>query len=345
MAQFGLRECAGPAPSSERQSETALTTEFDMSQPLVSILIPCFNAEKYVGEAIDSALTQTYSNVEVVVIDDGSTDGSLEVIRSFGERIRWESGSNRGGCEARNRALALARGEFIQFLDADDILYPDKLACQLPELIEDRADFVFCVGDSFFPDGRRSFGKLYPSPTGYDPLIYCLSHTITTNAVLHRRTKLESVGGFREGLPRAQEWDLHVRLGAIGVRLSQSSRALFVIRRHPGPHVSQIRMPPQYFSDLLFDNVEAFERSGLLDAARRKSLAPILHLQAIYAYRNGAKETATRGFEIARRFASRYKYAERWWVRAIASTIGPLPTERFLELSRSLRNQVVGRPN
>ena len=74
-----------------------------VTTPLISIVIPCYNAERYVGEAIRSALSQTYPNVEIIVIDDGSTDGSLDVIRSFGGAIRWETGPNRGGCAARNR--------------------------------------------------------------------------------------------------------------------------------------------------------------------------------------------------------------------------------------------------
>ena len=82
-----------------------------LNDPLVSIIIPCYNAEKYVGEAIESALAQTYPNKEVIVIDDGSTDGSLQVIKSFGHRIRWETGPNRGGSAARNRGIELARGE------------------------------------------------------------------------------------------------------------------------------------------------------------------------------------------------------------------------------------------
>ncbi len=90
--------------------------------PLVSIVIPCFNAEGTVGEAIQSALDQDYPNREVIVIDDGSTDKSVDVIRTFGDSIRWETGPNRGGNVARNRGLELARGTLIQFLDSDDIL-------------------------------------------------------------------------------------------------------------------------------------------------------------------------------------------------------------------------------
>jgi glycosyltransferase involved in cell wall biosynthesis len=98
--------------------------------PLVSIIIPCYNAEKYVAEAIQSALDQTYPECEVIVIDDGSSDGSLEVIKGFGEKIRWESGPNRGGCAARNRGAALAKGEYFQFLDADDVLDAAKVGHQ-----------------------------------------------------------------------------------------------------------------------------------------------------------------------------------------------------------------------
>src|SRR5438270_10693715 len=98
---------------------------------LVSILIPCYNAERWVAQAIESALAQTWPIKEVIVVDDGSTDGSLDVIRSFGDRIQWETGPNQGGNAARNRLLDLARGEWLQYLDADDYLLPEKVERQI----------------------------------------------------------------------------------------------------------------------------------------------------------------------------------------------------------------------
>jgi glycosyltransferase involved in cell wall biosynthesis len=97
----------------------------------ISILIPCYNAERWVGQAIESALAQTWSNKEVIVVDDGSTDGSRAVIESYGDRIRYEFGPNRGGNPCRNRLLELASGQWVQFLDADDYLLPEKVEEQL----------------------------------------------------------------------------------------------------------------------------------------------------------------------------------------------------------------------
>ncbi|MBR9802985.1 glycosyltransferase family 2 protein [bacterium] len=100
-------------------------------QPKVSILIPCHNAERWVAEAIQSALDQTHEPKEVIVVDDGSTDNSINVIKTFGARIRWQSQPNRGGNYTRNRLLEMASGEWVQFLDADDYLLPTKIENQL----------------------------------------------------------------------------------------------------------------------------------------------------------------------------------------------------------------------
>src|SRR5439155_25020344 len=102
-----------------------------MHSPLVSVIIPCYNAGRWVGDAIRSALNQTYTNVEIIVIDDGSTDDSLEVIRAFKDKVRWKTGVNHGPCAARNLGLGLAQGEWVQFLDADDLLHPQKIQLAL----------------------------------------------------------------------------------------------------------------------------------------------------------------------------------------------------------------------
>lgn len=122
--------------------------------PIVSIVIPCYNKVAYVAAAIESALSQT-ADCEVIVIDDGSTDGSLEAIRHFDGRIRWETGPNRGGSAARNRGLTLAEGRFIQFLDADDILPADKVALQLARLAGAPVDTIaLCPWSVLHDDGR-----------------------------------------------------------------------------------------------------------------------------------------------------------------------------------------------
>src|SRR5437016_5128593 len=96
----------------------------------VSILIPCFNAERWIGQCIESALAQTWSEKEIIVLDDGSTDGSLDQIRKFDGVIRWETSRNRGSSAARNRLLELASGEWLQYLDADDCLLAEHVARQ-----------------------------------------------------------------------------------------------------------------------------------------------------------------------------------------------------------------------
>ena len=94
-----------------------------LPQPgVVSIVIPCYNCELFLAETLESAFAQSYAHTEMIVIDDGSTDGTARLIRSYAGRVKAEFGPNRGASAARNRGTALARGEFIQYLDADDLL-------------------------------------------------------------------------------------------------------------------------------------------------------------------------------------------------------------------------------
>ena len=123
---------------------------------LVSILIPCFNAERWVAQTIESALSQTWLEKEVILVDDGSKDASLAIIKTFGDRIRWVSGPNRGSNVARNRLLELAHGDWLQYLDADDYLLPEKIARQMEFIAANPAADVIWAGNNRTLRGRQN---------------------------------------------------------------------------------------------------------------------------------------------------------------------------------------------
>lgn len=130
--------------------------------PLVSIIIPCFNAERWLAETLESALAQTWPEKEIILVDDGSTDGSLALARKFEPRgVVVITQSNAGAAAARNTGLVRARGEFIQFLDADDLLAPDKIEKQVRLLQERGTDcLATCAWSRFTTDPAA--GKLDP---------------------------------------------------------------------------------------------------------------------------------------------------------------------------------------
>jgi glycosyltransferase involved in cell wall biosynthesis len=130
-----------------------------MATPLVSILIPAYNAEKWIDETIRSALNQTWNKKEIIVIDDGSHDSTLEIAKRYESRsVKIVSQNNAGACAARNKALTLAQGDFIQWLDADDILASDKISKQLMALGESRDSRILltCSWGKFFNSCKRA---------------------------------------------------------------------------------------------------------------------------------------------------------------------------------------------
>ena len=100
-------------------------------KPLVSCIVPVFNGERYLAEALDSILAQTYRPVDLIVVDDGSTDGTAQVAAGYGERITYLYQENSGPAAARNKGIDAAQGEFVAFLDADDVWHEEKLARQM----------------------------------------------------------------------------------------------------------------------------------------------------------------------------------------------------------------------
>jgi len=197
---------------------------------LVSILIPCFNAEPWISQAIESALAQTWPEKEVIVVDDGSTDRSLEIIKSFGERIRWETGPNRGGNPARNRLLALARGEWLQYLDADDYLQPDKIEKQLADAAPE-TDVLY--GPYIWEQWTAGRARLVPHPLPGESDLWTLLarwELPQTGACLWRKSAILAAGGWKPDQPCCQEHELYLRLLISGARFTRSEHAGAVYR-------------------------------------------------------------------------------------------------------------------
>jgi GT2 family glycosyltransferase len=182
----------------------------------VSILIPCYNTQQWITEAIESALNQTYPNKEIIVVDDGSTDGSLDIVRSFGDRIRWETGSHRGGNAARNRLLELSTGEWLQYLDADDYLFSDKIETQIRFLSQiSDADIIYSPVIVEYHQDNQSWQKVdqIPEPLPHDPWILLTRwHLPQTGGVLWRKEAIVDVGGWNEHQNCCQENELYLRL-------------------------------------------------------------------------------------------------------------------------------------
>lgn len=201
-----------------------------MNLPLVSVIIPLYNCSSFVSEAVYSALNQTYANIEVIVVDDGSTDDSYSVVSSIvDERLHVYSQLNQGACVARDRGLKESKGEYVKFLDADDVLYPDAIEVQV-EQISELGENEEVFGDFDYIDES---GCVYQSnkidvggfnSTNQD--IWYLSHWhMVTATPLQRRTLLERVGGFDVKLQAHQESTLHFSMSINGVK--------FVYKPHP----------------------------------------------------------------------------------------------------------------
>jgi glycosyltransferase involved in cell wall biosynthesis len=202
---------------------------------MVSVVIPCFNAGRWVAEAIHSCLNQTYSPIEVIVIDDGSTDKSLEVIKSFGDAIRWETGPNLGANHARNRGFALSSGKYVQFLDADDYLLAGKLFSQVSRLEESGADIVY--GDwrhqHHEADGGVRLEDVVCSGQQNDILAALLSGWwVAPCALLFRRGIVERVGGWDELLRAAQDTDFIISSVLAGARVVYQPGCDSIYRRY-----------------------------------------------------------------------------------------------------------------
>ncbi|HTE02443.1 MAG TPA: glycosyltransferase family 2 protein [Mucilaginibacter sp.] len=216
-----------------------------MSQPLVSIIIPVYNAEKYVAETVNSAINQSWPNKEILIIDDGSTDNSLAIVRKLENSwIRAYTQNNKGASAARNMGLKEAKGEYIQFLDADDLLQQDKIAHQV-KLLADQPGCVTVGGTVHFFDGTdpykatRDFGR----QAVIEPLRFLLrlyggnliepgyEGMIQPNAWLTPRSVIDKAGYWNEELTLDDDGEYFCRVILASENIIYSADAINYYRK------------------------------------------------------------------------------------------------------------------
>jgi glycosyltransferase involved in cell wall biosynthesis len=204
---------------------------------LVSVIIPTYNCAAFLGEAVQSVLAQTYPQLEIVIVDDGSTDGTEQVLRPWMDCLRFLRQGRLGPSVARNQAILSTRGEYIAFLDADDVWWPAKLARQVDYL--GRHPDVALVYTDYHRDSQASLtdeGRLrhYHHKASGQVFYHLLRENfIHTSTVMVRREALARVGLFDPSLRGAEDLDLWLRL-ARQAEFGGLDEVLVSVRQHPG---------------------------------------------------------------------------------------------------------------
>jgi glycosyltransferase involved in cell wall biosynthesis len=254
--------------------------------PLVSIIIPAYNVEEWVAEAVDSALAQTYPRVEVVVVNDGSTDGTAEIIAGYGDRIVVVEQENQGLGAARNSGLRASHGSLIGLLDADDIWLPERLDAVVPLLMA-RPEIGMVTSNSFVMEGatptlKQCYGdrRKHPFPAREEDQLDEIAHrNFLFVSVVFRRDLVDRFGGFDGTMRRSEDYELWTRFLVNGARAAYVPASLGYYRVRPG---SLSASPEQWGAHL-----SVLER----------------HLPALW--KQGARGSARDAFEIGELLAAR----------------------------------------
>lgn len=207
-----------------------------MNNPIVSVIIPTFNYGKFIGEAIRSVFDQTLKDFEIVVVDDGSTDNTKEIVESFGAKVRYFHQPQQGPASARNKGIRESRGEFVAFLDADDIWLPTKLEKQV-NLFARNPRLGMVLTDNFLFDEAGIY-RDYVNKKGYllegDIVANIFINSgVVTPTVMVRREVFNKVGLFEENLYIAEDDNMWIRI-AVEYEVDIVDESLAKIRDHRG---------------------------------------------------------------------------------------------------------------
>jgi glycosyltransferase involved in cell wall biosynthesis len=253
--------------------------------PQVSVIIPTYNRAGCLREAVDSVLSQEFRGFELIVVDDGSTDETPQLLREYGDSLRVLRQENRGVSAARNAGIASGRGGLIAFLDSDDIWLPGKLACQV-DFFRQNPELLICQTEELWvKNGRRvNPGQRHRKRGGmiFEPsLALCL---VSPSAVMLRRELFDRVGFFAEHLPACEDYDMWLRVSCrFPVGLIETP--LIVKRGGHADQLSRTRGLDRY----RIESIAKLMADGCLSAAQRIAAAAVLK-QKCRVYADGCRK-------------------------------------------------------
>jgi glycosyltransferase involved in cell wall biosynthesis len=238
----------------------------------VSVVIPTFNRGWCLGEAVDSVLGQRWSDYELIVVDDGSTDETTELLASYGRRIRVLRQANRGVSAARNLGIRASAGRLVAFLDSDDLWLPQKLAAQVA-YFEEHPDALICQTEELWVRKgvrvnpglrhRKAAGMIFERS-----LELCL---VSPSAAMVRRELFDQVGLFDERLPACEDYDLWLRISCrYPIHLIETA---LIVKR--GGHSDQLSRKPS-LDRYRIESIDRLLQSGLLTDDQRKAATRVL---------------------------------------------------------------------
>ena len=205
---------------------------------LVSVVIPNYNGAPFLAEAVSSVIEQDYENIEIIVIDDGSTDNSVELLRKFGPKIRLIETRNGGASSARNFGLVAAKGEYIALLDSDDIWATNKIGLQMEYMKRNDLDLVYCHGQEFGNAGGLNF--LHEAKYAGDCYKYFKKYPgraiidMGPSTALFKKSRLKRTGLFDASFTGlAEDWDFFRRY-CVGAKVGFCDQVLVFRRNHAG---------------------------------------------------------------------------------------------------------------
>ena len=200
-----------------------------MNSPLISCIVPVFNGERYLREALGSIFAQTYRPLEIIVADDGSADGTADIVAAFGDRVHYLRQSNQRPAAARNLGIRAASGEFIAFLDADDLWHPEKLTRQT-DRFQARPELDYCVAhaQNFWIPELDAEAERYQKHRISRPL-----PGYVTGTLVARRTVFDTLGLFNPALAHGDSTEWFMRAAERGAVMELLVDTLLYRRLHP----------------------------------------------------------------------------------------------------------------